>query len=135
MVLVVLALNRAFQGADADAEQLSLTEQLFDAAMGELGVVSWRQPCMLVGDCNVEPSNIPCLANAISAGRLVDLEASWALACGGQPTPTSKRAWNSGGDHRRDVMVGCPLATAAVLSCIVRSGRWIASHLARQDTF
>ena len=29
-----------FQGADADAEQLALTEQLFDAAFGELCVVA-----------------------------------------------------------------------------------------------
>ena len=28
-----------FQGADSDAEQLSLTEHLFDAALGELSVV------------------------------------------------------------------------------------------------
>ena len=27
-----------YQGADTDAEQLALTEQLFDAALGELGV-------------------------------------------------------------------------------------------------
>ena len=37
MHLVVLY---GFQGADADAEQLSLTEQLFDAALGELSVVA-----------------------------------------------------------------------------------------------
>ena len=37
MHLVVLY---GFQGADSDAEQLSLTEQLFDAALGELGVVA-----------------------------------------------------------------------------------------------
>ena len=28
-----------YQGADSDAEQLALNEQLFDAALGELGVV------------------------------------------------------------------------------------------------
>ena len=31
-----------YQGADTDAEQLALTEQLFDAALGELG--TWPQP-------------------------------------------------------------------------------------------
>ena len=36
MHLVVLY---GYQGADTDAEQLALTEQLFDAALGELGVV------------------------------------------------------------------------------------------------
>ena len=43
MHLVVLY---GFEGADADAEQLALTEQLFDAALGELGVVARGQPCM-----------------------------------------------------------------------------------------
>ena len=40
---------------------------------------------MLVGDFNVEPTKIPCLAKGISAGLWVDLEASWALATGRQP--------------------------------------------------
>ena len=35
-------------GADADAEQLALTEQLFDAALGELGVVAGGRPCSIV---------------------------------------------------------------------------------------
>ena len=56
MHLVVLY---GFQGADTDAEQLSLTEQLFDAALGELSVVAWGQPCLLFGDFNVEPTKIP----------------------------------------------------------------------------
>ena len=43
-------------GADADAEQLALTDHLFDAALGELNVVARGQPCMLVGDFNVEPT-------------------------------------------------------------------------------
>ena len=49
-------------------EQLALTEQLFDAALGELSVV-WRgQPCVPVGDFNEEPTNIPCLAKGIRLG-------------------------------------------------------------------
>ena len=32
-----------------------MTEQLFDAALGELSVLAREQPCMLVGDFNVEP--------------------------------------------------------------------------------
>ena len=59
MHLVVL---HGYQGADHDPEQLALTEQLFDAAFGELSVVAWEQPCLLVGDFNVEPTKIPCLA-------------------------------------------------------------------------
>ena len=49
-------------GADHDPEQLALTEQLFDAALGELCIVARGQPCLLVGDFNVEPTKIPCLA-------------------------------------------------------------------------
>ena len=76
------------QGADADAEQLALTEQLLDAALGELSVVARGQPCLLVGDFNVEPTKIPCLAKGISAGLWVDFEEAWALAAGLQPAPT-----------------------------------------------
>ena len=123
-----------FQGADSDAEQLSLTEQLFDAALGELSVVSRGQPCLLVGDFNVEPTKIPCLAKGISAGLWVDLEEAWALAAGLHPAITCKKAWDSVGGHRRDFMVGCLLAVAAVLSCKVQNDRWVAppsccSHL------
>ena len=39
-----------YQGADSDPDQLALTDQLFDAALGELSVVARGQPCMLVGD-------------------------------------------------------------------------------------
>ena len=55
-----------YQGADTDAEQFALTDQLFDAALGEL----CGQPCLLVGDFNVEPTKIPCLAKGISAWAL-----------------------------------------------------------------
>ena len=37
-----------FQGADADSEQLALTEQLFDAVFDELNVVARGQPCLVV---------------------------------------------------------------------------------------
>ena len=59
MHLVVLY---GYQGADRDPERLALTDQLLDAALGELGVVAREQPCLLVGDFNVEPTKIPCLA-------------------------------------------------------------------------
>ena len=124
-----------YQGADADAEQLALTEQLFDAALGELSVVAREQPCLLVGDFNLEPTEILCLAEGISAGPWVDFEEGWALAAGLHPAPTCKRGWTAVGGHRRDFMVGCPLAAAAVLSCKVQSDRWIAPHLAVRTLF
>ena len=46
MHLVVLC---GYQGADHDPEQLALTEQLFDAALGELSIVARGQPCLVVG--------------------------------------------------------------------------------------
>ena len=59
MHLVVLC---GYQGAVTDPEQLALTDQLFDAALAELSVVARGHPCMMVGDFNVEPTKIPCLA-------------------------------------------------------------------------
>ena len=54
-----------YQGADSDAEQLALTDHLFDAALCELHAVAAGQPCLLVGDFNVESTKIPCLAKGI----------------------------------------------------------------------
>ena len=76
MHLVVLY---GYQGADRDPERLALTDQLLDAALGELGVVAREQPCLLVGDFNEEPTKIPCLAKGIMAGLWVDL-GLWLLA-------------------------------------------------------
>ena len=50
---------------------------------------------MIVGDFNVEPTKIPCLAKGISAGLWVDFEEAWALASGLQPAPTCKRDWSA----------------------------------------
>ena len=91
--------------ADSDAEQLALTEQLSDAALGDLGVAARGQPCMLVVDFIGKPTRIPCLAKGISAGLWVDLEASWALAGGVQPAATCKRTWDSACGHRRDLLL------------------------------
>ena len=124
-----------FQGADTDAEQLALTEQLFDAALVELSVVARGQPCLLVWDFNVELTKIPCLTIRISAGLWVDLEGAWSLAAGSRQAPTCKRTWSAAGGHRRDFMVGCPLAVAAVLSCKVQADRWVAPHLAVRALF
>ena len=124
-----------YQGADGDAERLSLTDQLFDAALGELRVVALDQPCLIVGDFNVEPTKIPCLAKGISAGLWVDIEGSWALATGKQPSSTCMREWGSVGGTRRDFMVGCPLLASAVLNCAFQSDRWIAPHLAVRAFF
>ena len=122
-------------GADRDAEKLALTDQLLDAAFGELGVVAREQPCLVVGDFNVEPTKIPCLAKGISAGLWIDLEAAWAFASFRQPGVTCKRSWDSTGWSRRDFMVGCPRAAAAVSRCVVQEDRWILPHLAVRTHF
>ena len=113
----------------SNAEQLASTDQLFDAALGELGVVAREQPCLIGGDFNVEPTKTPCLAKGNSAGLWVDLESAWAHACGRQPAVSCQRTWGSAGGHRRDFMVGCTLAAAAVTFCAVEPSRWIMSHL------
>ena len=46
-VLACLCIWLCCMGADTDAEQLASTEQLFDAALGELGVVSRGQPLLI----------------------------------------------------------------------------------------
>ena len=60
-----------YQGADCDAEQLALTEQLCDAA-GELGVVARGQPCLIVGFFNVEPTRfLVCLKESRLSSGLI----------------------------------------------------------------
>ena len=63
-------------------------------------------------------------------GLWVDFKEAWALTAGLRPAPTCMREWGSDGGRRRDFMVGCPLAAAAVLSCRVQPERWIVPHLA-----
>ena len=106
-----------YQGANADAEQLALT-------LLPLGSREW-----LHGDFNVEPTEIPGLAKEISAGLWVDLHAAWACASGRLPSVTCKHTWNSAGRSRRDFMVGCPRAAAAVTGCMVQEDGWIVPHL------
>ena len=122
-----------FQGADTDAEQLALTEQLFDAAFGELSVVARGQPCLLDGDFNVEPTKIPCLAKGIPAGLCVDFEklGLWLLVCS-QPLLVNLIG------ILLVVIAGISwlvLAVAAVLSCKLQADRWIAPHLAVRTLF
>ena len=83
----------------------------------------------------MEPTKIPCLAKGISAGLWVDFEEAWALAAGLHPAPTCKRSWTAASGHRRDFILGCPLAAAAILSCKVQPDRWIAPHLAVRVLF
>ena len=56
VVLCIWSFLNGFQGATDDAEKLSLTDELFDAVLGELSVVGRGQPCIIAGDFNVEPT-------------------------------------------------------------------------------
>ena len=46
-----------------------------------------------------------------------------------------QEAWDSSAGHRRDFLVGCPLAVAALLSCEVQPARWIVPHFAVKAQF
>ena len=112
-----------------------LTGQLIDAALSELAVVARGQPCLVVGDFNVEPTKIPSLVKGISAGPWDDLESSWAFASSREPAVTCERTWASDSGNRRDFQIGCPLCAAAVRSCCVLPERWIQPHLAVRSWF
>ena len=127
-LLMHLVVAYGFQGADDDAEKLSLTDQLFDAVMCELAVVSRGQPCVIGGDFNKEPTKVPCLLKGISAGLQVDLQGAWARAAGVDPDVTCKRDWGLGGT-RSDFVLGCPLESASLSDCWVDGCRWIQPHL------
>ena len=106
-----------YQGADTDAEQLALTDQLFDAALGEVSILARGQALLLVGDFNGSPPRSFAWQKGfrLGSGLTLRLPGLW-LVVDSQPA-TCKREWSSSGGHRCDFMVGCPLAAAAVLSC------------------
>ena len=124
-----------YQGADGDAEKLSLTNQLFEAVLCELAVVGRGQPCVLAGDFNVEPTKIPCLLKGIMRGLWFDLQDAWSAASGVDAGVTCKRDWASTGGNRRDFIMGCPLATAALGCCWVDGSRGIQPHFAVVASF
>ena len=116
-----------FQGADVDREKLARTEQLFQAVMCELRVVGDGHPYLLLGDFNIEPSKIPCLAKRISEGLIVDFEHHFSASRGDLAAPTCKNAWDSEGT-RRDFIFGNPAAFAACTGCWVDGSRWFKPH-------
>ena len=124
-----------YQGADDDAEKLSLTNQLFEAVLCELAVISRGQPCVLAGDFNVEPTKIPCLLKGIMTGLWFDLQGAWSDASGIDAGVTCKKDWASTGGTRRDFILGCPLSTAALGCCWVDGSRWIQPHFAVVASF
>ena len=80
MHLVVLYV---FQGADTDAEQLALTEQLFDAAFGELSVVARGNLACLLGISTWSPPKSLAWQKGFRLGSGLTLRrlGLWLLVC------------------------------------------------------
>ena len=103
--VVHLVVVYGFQGASTDSEKLRLTEKLLDAVLCELAVVASGQPCLLVGDLNIESERIPCLLKGLMAGHWFDLQSSWAAASGVPPLPSCCWSFGSCGRGSRRVVV------------------------------
>ena len=108
-----------------DSCTLALTEQFFDAALSELSVVARGQLCLMVGDFNVEPTKIPCLAKGFRLGSGLTLRKPglWLLVCNQLLLVSVVGLLLV---VIVGTVVGCPLAAAAVLSCRIQPDRWIA---------
>ena len=63
------------------------------------------QPCLIVGDLNVEPDRISCLLGGLAAGHWFDLQSSLASATGVDPLPTCCKTFGSSGGSRSLVVL------------------------------
>ena len=88
----------------------------------ELVAVAGRQSKLNISDFNVEPNLIPCLRKGILNGIL---EEAWACAGGESPSVSCKKCLGSTAGSRRDCVVPCTVAAASLISCEVRSDRWV----------
>ena len=61
------------QGSEEDADKLLHTDKQLRAVLADAQVVCVGQPFLIVGDLNVDPGIIPCLAKGIAFGRFCDL--------------------------------------------------------------
>ena len=116
-------------------KSLALPTNFLEAVLCELAVVGKGQPCVVAGDFNVEPNKIPCLLKGILNGLWFDLQGAWSVASGVDAGVTCKKVWASTGGTRRDFILGCPLAAAALDSCWVDDSRWIQPHFAVVASF
>ena len=123
-----------YQGAEEDAEKLSLTDRLLQAVLAEAQVVCVGQPMLIAGDLNADLAVIPCLAKGISAGRYVDLTLAYSLGAGLAPDATCTFNRDDGTGSRRDFFVGCPGALAASQACCV-TVRWFTPHFSVRARF
>ena len=119
-----LGVSYGYKGADSDAEELAITDQLLDAALGVL-------VRLLVGDFNVEPTKIPCLAKR---GCRLDSGLTWKLLgllllVGSLGLPVSALGTLLVGPEGTSWWAALA-AAAAVSKCVVQADRWILPHLA-----
>ena len=130
MHLVVLY---GYQGGDADPEQLAVTDQLFDAALGELSVVA-SPACWLGISTWSPPKSLACQKGfRLDSGLTWRFLGLWLLVSSLLlPVCVSGVLVVA-----IDVIfvVGCPLAAAAVVPCTVQADRWIAPHLGVRTLF
>ena len=101
-----------------NSEKLLLTDKLLGAVLAEAQVICVGQPRLIAGDLNADPCVILCLAEGISAGKVVDLALACSLGGGGEPDPTCR--------FKLDFMV-CPNALAASTVCRI-TDRWFTPH-------
>ena len=123
-----------YQGAEDDADQLSLADKLLQAAFAEAQVVCIGQPMLITGDLHADPAVIPCLAKGISAGKFVDLALAYSLGTGRKPDATCKFKREDSLGSRGEFIVSCPDALAASHACIV-TDRWFTPHFSMFASF
>ena len=87
------------------------------------GISTWSPPKSLAWQMGFR------LGSGLTLRRL----GLWLLVCDRHPPVRGVGVLLVG--HRRDFMVVCPLAVAAVLSCKVQADWWVAPHLAVRTLF
>ena len=123
-----------YQGADNGIEQLALTEQLFDAAFGELSAVARGQPCLMVGISTWSPPKSLAWQKGVRQGSGLTWNLlGFMLAVNSLSLPVSVPGALL--VVTIGTLVGCTLATAAVTSCMVEQDRWTVPHLAVRTYF
>ena len=119
--------STGIRGAEEDADQLILTDELLQAVLAEAWVVCTGQPVLIAGDLNADPAVIPCLAKAISEGRFVDLALAYSLGERKRPAATCKFKLDECSGSRLDFILACPNAVAASTACMVTDW-WFPHH-------
>ena len=79
-----------YQGSSDDTRNLSLTNKLLEAVIGEAKACGTGQPVIIAGDLNSDPSVIPVTAKAMQCSDLVDLDTAFTSGRGVAPAPTCR---------------------------------------------